>query len=51
METENLLFRKNQTVVWSSIAKKIEDAETNEAKLDFIDKSPQPMLLNAIAKN
>ena len=42
MKTEKLAFRKNQTIVWSLIAKKPEDAKTNEAKLDCNDKSPQP---------
>ena len=51
MKTENLLFRKNQTVVWSLIPEKLEYAETNEAKIDCNDKTPQPMLVNAIAKN
>ena len=41
MKTEKMVFRKNQTIVWSLIAKKLEYAETNEAKLDWNDKSPQ----------
>ena len=51
MKTEQMVFRKNLSVFSTLIAKKLEDEQTNEVKLDCNDKSHQPMLVNAIAKS
>ena len=45
-----MVCRKNQRIVSSSIAKKLDDAQTNEIMLDSNDESNQSSLVNAMVK-